>query len=525
PGRGHPVLRAGLTIVAVVGAVLTARAVGTAETWFDLDFLLLVAAAPLVFAVAWISAQLMGLAASPLRRLGPTARLAATPLVVRRGHLGPIAAAVGLVVTLAVLEGVVGASFGAREAGRDRADVVLGETGTSDDQLIVSTSNLPADETRRVAAEAATGKQVRLAVIDQLGEGGTETRPDIRAESPPRSRIPARLTELDVSFVADDFVAVPPGVSVAVDAGSSWVGVATAADLSALGLADLGPALERGEAVVLNPDVAGTTTIALEGPDGAEIGRLPAARSGADEHGLLLPAVVVSPAVADGLGQARYGGRAVVVPTDPESRRAGSDTVEVAFAIHDHARKELPDVAGTESEGVAASARYVESQEPPARGDEEVVRDAGGPLNALSFMSGTASEGRSRGFALAVAALLVCVAGTILVLGGSRAEDAVLEAQGAEPRTRVVVAAVQAGAVALTASVLGGLAGIGLPVLAMTSYNDRDRVDGLPDIPVVIPVSVAVLLVVLPVAAAVIAAVVVRSRPLAPAADLALLDA
>ncbi|HEV7722661.1 MAG TPA: hypothetical protein VGO60_15320 [Iamia sp.] len=524
-GRGHPILRLVATVACVAGAVTTALIVGQAESWFDLQWVLFLAAGPLTVAVAWISAQLMGLAAGPLRRLGPIARLAATPLVVRRAHLGPIAAAVGLVVTLAAMEGVVGASFGAREAGRDRRDVVLGTAGTTADQSIVVTSNLDADETRTAVAEAATGRDVRVAVIDQLGEGGTETQPDVRANAPPPSGVPRALPEADGGALGDGLRALRPGVSVAADEGPTWVGVATAADLTALGHPDLTPALDRGLAVILNRGVAEAPTIELVGSDGARIARLPAVRAPDHAPAVLFPAVVVSPAVAADLGVVRHGARVVVVPTDPEGDESRSDAVEVTDEVDGQAREAPVETEGTGVEVVAAFTRYFESQTGPTGGDEELVREPGGPYNAVPFLSGTAGEGSSRGWALGVAALLVGVAGTVLVLGGSRAEDAVLEAQGAAPRTRVVVAAVQAGAVALTGSVLGGLAGIGLPALAMTAYNDGVRVDGLPDIPVVVPASVPILLVVLPVAAAVIAAAVVRLRPIAPAVDLALLDA
>jgi hypothetical protein len=78
--------------------------------------------------------------------------------------------------------------------------------------------------------------------------------------------------------------------------------------------------------------------------------------------------------------------------------------------------------------------------------------------------------------------------------------------------------------VALTGSLLGGLAGTVLPIVAMTTYNDKGPADGLPPIPIVVPGSLVILLLALPVAAAVVAALVVRARPVAPVADLALLD-
>lgn len=527
-GPGHPVLRTLATVGAVGGAIATALVVGRAESWFDLQWFLLAAAAPLTVAVAWISAQLMGLAAGPLRHLGPIARLAATPLVVRRGHLGPIAAAVGLVATLAAMEGVVGASFGAREDGRARGNVVLGVAGTSPDQHIVVTSNLDAEEARSAAAEAATGREVQVAVIDQLGDGGTETRPDIPPGPVPESRVPDPLPRYDLLSLFEGFLAVPPGVRVTGTSGPSWVGVVTPADLPALGLADAAPALERGEAVVVDPGVDARTTIEVAGPYPHQVRTLPVFRPATTgAPGLLLPAVVVSPAVAEQLGGTRHAARVVVVPASPDPDPAVATHPSAAAAdVEDRAREAVLDGAGTVAHGRGSIIRYFETQETPtARGDDELVRETSGPLNAVPILSGTAAEGRRRGWALGVAALLVAVAGAVLVLGGSRAEDAVLEAQGAEPRTRVLVAAVQAGAVALTGSVLGGIAGIGLPALAMASYNDGERLDRLSDIPIVVPASVPVLLVALPLAAAAVAALVVGFRPPTSAADVALLDA
>lgn len=103
------------------------------------------------------------------------------------------------------------------------------------------------------------------------------------------------------------------------------------------------------------------------------------------------------------------------------------------------------------------------------------------------------------------------MAGVVLALGATRAEDAVLWVQGAPEGTRASLGAIQALVLSGAASVLAAIVGIGLPALAFSVY-DRSARGGLPPIPLVVPWEVPVGLVALPLASALLAAAVVATR-------------
>ncbi len=494
---GRRPLAAGVLTLGAVGlAVAIAASVGRVDTWWDLSFALLFAAAPLVLAVAWVGGIVIGVAAEGLRRTGPVGRLAAVPLQARRAHLGPIAAVVALVAALAAAEAVVGASFGAREERRVDVDRVLGLAGSSAEQAIVVTTTLTPDEARATATSAAAGLPVLVGVVGRLGTGGTQVEASAQAET--RADEPQTGLGLDLQR--------PPTVHVDAPVGPTWVGVATAGDLAALGLAAQAEALEQGRAIVLNPEAVDGATVEVVTGSGSHT--LPAVPAGWDVPAHLLPAVVVGPDLAADLGEDVRGGRVVVAPASADADHRA--TREVADAVHDRATATTS--LDADLDAVDGFVEHLEAQSPVVSGDEALVLERGGPLNAVPYLASTAEQGADRAQGLLLAALVVAVAGTALVLSRFRSEDAVLEVQGASTSLRAAISAAQAATVSVAATVVGAAAGIGLPVLAMWVYGARDRGDDLPDVPVVVPGSIIVLLVALPVVAGAAAALVVAAR-------------
>ncbi|HEX7135577.1 MAG TPA: FtsX-like permease family protein [Iamia sp.] len=495
-GRARMSVRLAVSVVAAAVTVGAAVVLSQAETFFDLALLLLALAVPLTLAVGWLGSTAVSLVAGAVVRVSPTARLAATPLARRRRQLGPVAAVVAVVVTLAAAEGVVGASFEERES-RRQAPAVLGRAGTHPDQAIALTTGLdPADE-RWLVAEAAGTTPVRVAVIDRVGRGSTEASP---ASEPD----PVPYVELGA------IGGVPPSVRVPVEAGPSWVGVVAPDALGPLGLDAHADALARGDALVLNPQVVvADDRVDVTGAQGDPL-MLPAVVV-SERVGLLLPAVLVSEARGDELGGVRNGARAVVVPGPGAS---ADDAVGVA----DRVRSRLADVSasmrrvvddlGTESSFVAA----LEHQRAVAGGDDHVTVPDIAPLDEVPLLARTTDQGQQRAVTLGALAVLVALAGTLLVVGGARAEDAVLLVQGAPDRHRITTAVVQTATVAVAGSALGAAVGLGLPALAFGLYNGRARDPRTLDIPYVLPPAVVGLLVGLPVAAALLAAAVAATR-------------
>jgi hypothetical protein len=496
-GRARPRVRLAVTIVAAAVTLGAAVLMSRAESFFDLGAVLLLSAAPLTLAVGWLGTAAVAAVAALVARLGPTARLATAPLGRRRHQLGPIAAVVAVVVTLAAAEGVVGASFEEREAARGPA-AVLGRAGTDDGQAIVITTGLdPADE-RSLVAEEAAGAPVQVAVIDRVGGGGTEAVPTgtWASDSP----------VLDFGSIGE----APPEVAVPVGSGPSWVGVVAADALAPLGLDAHAEALARGDALVLNPDVVAPGGRVEVAGAGAGPLTIPVVRA-SERAGLLLPAVLVSEARAEELGAFRNGARVAVVadPTAPP---------DTAAAIAAGVRDRLADPADQETAPVSALdslsdfGAILEQALPVAGGDDLVREPDIAPLDEVPALARTAEQGQGRAVTFGALAVLVALAGTLLVVGGARSDDAVLLVQGAPDRHRVTTAVVQTATVALAGTLLGAVVGLGVPALAIRLYNGRSRDARTLDIPFVVPPALVVVLLALPVVAAVLAAAVVAGR-------------
>jgi hypothetical protein len=97
----------------------------------------------------------------------------------------------------------------------------------------------------------------------------------------------------------------------------------------------------------------------------------------------------------------------------------------------------------------------------------------------------------------------------VLALGATRADDAVLELQGARAGLRAAIGAVQAGVITGTAAVLAATVGVALPALAFTVFAGHSS---QPEIPLVVPAAVPVLLIGLPVVAAALSALLLTGR-------------
>lgn len=501
-GRARLGVRVAVTVVAVAVTVGAAVAMSGAETFFDLGFLLLLLAVPLTVAVGWLGTVGVAAVAALVARLGPTARLATAPLGRRRRQLGPIAAVVTVVVTLAAAEGVVGASFEEREAARAPA-AVLGVAGTRDDQTIAVTTGLDPADQRALVAESVGPLPVLVATIDRVGAGGTDVE---------REPAPEGVVVLDLNAAAR----LPPEVTVPVADGPSWVGVVAPEALGPLGLDAHAEALARGDALALNPRLlADGDRVEVAGGEAGPL-TVPVVRV-SERTGLLLPAVLVSEARAAELGGVRSGARVIAVP-GPGA--APGDAATVAERVHDA----LDDdgAIARAAEGLDGTARFtsaVERRHTPSGGDEELRRAGIAPLDQVPMFSRTADDGQRRAVTFAALAVLVALAGTLLVLGGGRSDDAVLLVQGASDRHRLTTGVVQTTTVALAGTALGALVGLGVPALAFGLYNGRERDARTLDIPYVVPPGLVVLLVALPVVTALLAGAVVamRARPSARA--------
>jgi len=504
---------AALTVVSILTLAGIAASLGGSTTFFDLGLGLVVCTVPLVAALAYLGSTTVAGLAALTSRTGPTARLAGATIAARRRQLGALAAAVGVLAAAAGAEGVVGASFGERERRRlDAPPVYVGRAGTDPGQVIVVTSWAEPDQAATAVATArADHPTVPVVAIDRLGRGGTQTVPNRAASQ----------GFLDFSPLVDP----APTVQVSGERTPNWVGVASAEDLRALGLDDAADAIAAGQVAVLNDTVgvvAGHVTVRThiandltddQAGRGEDV-RLPAVRIDLDEPALLLPGAVMGPEVAAGLDEDLTPARIVV-----GGHGSSADDPEVVAAFQQVHRDTRPTLAPEtdlavdfDGDGYWDRGR-VELEVTPTAGSYAYERHRGSRQNDVPILSDTAAEGRERLIGLAGLAVLVTLAATALTLARSRGEDALLEVQGAPAAFRVRTAAVQAAVVAAAGSVLGLVAGIGIPVIAMAVYNGRNHEWPLLDVPIVVPPLVIAVMVALPVVAAALAAVIVWARP------------
>jgi hypothetical protein len=427
---------------------------------------------------------------------------------------------IAFVAALAVSEAVVGASFGAREADRERdIPTVRASAGSSSEQAIVVVPPVDAAALRSIAAEHVDGTGAAAVVVEQLG-----------FEAP---RVPGvgpvglvDLGGLDARvFVAPQFDPGSQRGDLDDATATGWLGIVAPEDLAALGWASSGPDLDAGQVVLtsgVEPVPGGTATVVAYGT----IQDMPAVAADGPTGGALLPAAIVSAATADGITPVRTTARVVVVPAPGAADPADpAELLEIARSIAAEASG-LPVV---EPQGLTTEQRdlfRIQHQIGTAlgsvhAGDEEIVVRESGPLNDVPSLARTAEEGRGLLLAQAALALVMTVAGVLLALGATRSDDVVLEVQGAPTGLRSSVSAIQAAVIAGSAAVFAALAGIGVPAAAFSIYNDREH--DLPDIPLVVPGLVWAVLLALPVlAAAASAAIPAARRPAGPDRLLAL---
>ena len=505
--------RAGGVVTTIAAAAATlgmAWVAGQARSWVDLFLIITLGALPLAVAVARLGLAAVAVAGAAGSHLGPTLRLAAGPLQHRPRALAPVVIVLAIVTALAALDATIGASFGEREERKERAEAARPEVrataGTSPDQAIGVVTASDREIVRSVAEDVAQREALSVVVIERLGSGGTEV---------PTSDPDAGTYDIGGIFSVSPTVKLAqtgPG-----QVGPTWIGVIAAADMDGLGLGSLAPNLERGEVVVLN----GTITDGGQRPElsfaysePGEGGALPqrSVTADLDEVPALLPGALVSPEVAAATGFRIGAGRVVVAPA---TGRPGEPDRLVAAA------REVVGVADTRTGptdtnlgsdgGVTQLLAVAEAGRPVSLGDERVELDRPGPLNDVPVLSNTRSDARAQILQLGILAVLASLAGVMLLVGSTRSEDGVLLLQGAPPRLRSVLVAIQAGLMAGSASVLAAAVGIGLPAISFAAYGSGRG--ELPPIPLVVPWEVTVGLVALPLLAATVAMAFVAMRP------------
>lgn len=500
--------RAGGVVTTILAAAATlgmAWVAGQARSWIDLFLIITLGALPLAVAVARLGLAAVEVAGAAGSHLGPTLRLAAGPLQHRPRALAPVVIVLAIVTALAALDATIGASFGEREERAEAArPEVRATAGTSPDQAIGVVTASDREIVRSVAEDVAQREALSVVVIERLGSGGTEVPTSDPAEA----------------FDIGRFFSVSPTVQLAQtgpgQVGPTWIGVIAAADMDGLGLGSLAPNLERGEVVVLNGTITDggqrpELSFAYSEPGG---GALPqrSVTADLDEVPALLPGALVSPEVAAATGFRIGAGRVVVAPApgrpgEPDRLVAAArEVVGVADTLTGPTDTNL----GSDG-GVTQVLAVAEADRPVSLGDERVELDRPGPLNDVPLLSNTRSDARAQILQLGILAVLASLAGVMLLVGSTRSEDGVLLLQGAPPRLRSVLAAIQAGLMAGSASVLAAAVGIGLPAISFAAYGSGRG--ELPPIPLVVPWEVTVGLVALPLLAATVAMAFVAMRP------------
>ena len=490
PRRAHrvPSLVAGLglALAVVVGTTVMA---GSVEDWFSLALTLLVFGPAVAVSVAVLGSAVLDGVGWASTRVGPWARIALTPLTTRSRSLGPVVGILAVTTSLAAVNATVGASFGQREDDRERTlPTVTAPAGTASDQAIGTVGPVDPEALRRAAGEVAAATGTRAVVVERLGVGATAT--DHGPGGDPLSLF------LPTVYLGSDPDADAP----------IWLGVVEPPDLAPLGLAGAAQDLAAGRVVILDPALAtpaGTVTVSRAGGAPAT---LPAAPATGPTGGAELPGGLVSRATAESLGGPIVTARVVVVPAP--GRSVGAETVRAAaYDVVARARGLPPlepaGLSAAEQTVVDLHAALASARDVVHLGSDRVVLASSGPLNDVPVLAGTREEGRARLVALGALALLMTLAGVGLALGASRAEDAMLDVQGAPRVLRSTIGAIQAAVLAGSSSLLAAAVGVGLPALAFRVYNGHAD---LPDVPLVVPAEVAALLVLLPVVAAAVTA-------------------
>lgn len=506
-------VRRGLgVILASAAMILAVVGISSSQTWFDLSITLTFLLPVLVVGVVVIGVHALAVTTGLFARTGARPRLALAPLLARRRLLAPMLGLVVLMMTVAVTESVVGASFGAREANRPKTlPTVSLPAGNTPEQAIVPVPPVDPDTLRKVASGQLSGTEASAVVIEQVGTG----RPPVGNLSSSYDRIAAGDPTDQSQMLEHLSVWLAPvqnrsGNAADVGHGARWIGIVAPDDLDLLGWGAAAKPLSDGELVLTSQVAAGTypRTAVVVGDQIVQRGAVAIDGLGG---GTALPGGLVSAATAGGLSPIRTTARVVVVPTPgARARPTTTELVELGKRIQTATAK-LPratpeGLTRSQQSDLDTYAAFVDTpfvDNSVRAGSDQIEVFKSGPLNKLPYFASTADQGRRALLGLVGLPILITLAAVFLALGAGRRDDVILEIQGAPDRLRSSVAAIQAGVITTSATVLAALLGTVVPAACFALYN---RGAELPGIPLVVPWFVWAMLIGVPVSTTLLAA-------------------
>lgn len=498
-------------VLAFVALGFATVVVGGSRDWTDLGFALFFMIPVLVISVAILAVHVHGVVAERGGRLGPRFRLALAPLVLRRRVLAPLLALVTLAMAVAVTEGVVGASFGQREADRARTlPTITAVAGNDPRQVIVPVPPVDPGTLRKVANAQLVGSGASAVVIEEVGVGNAQvgSMPS-NGSSGDFLRFVWTSENIDPVGLESRPSSTPKGKPVFTR--SRWLGIVAPADLDLLSWGEATHPLAAGKLVVVDPSRSaadGTVAVTV----GTRTRPMPTEIVDGMRGGYALPAALVSADTAARLSPFRTTARVVVVPTPgAQPQPTIPELVAIGRKIQTAAaRLPVARPTGLNADQQSTLERFA-GLIGPSLGDDSVIPGArhltvweSGPLNDVPILAGTAGRARRSMQPLIILSVFVTLAVVFLALGATRRDDEVLAVQGAPGGFRSAVAAIQAGMVTTSAATLAAAAGIGIPAACFALYN---RNADLPPIPLVVPGVVWVVLVAVPLGTVALAAV------------------
>jgi len=505
--RSHRVLRTALALSLIVGATVL---IGSSDSWIALLVTLVVGGPAAAMGIALLSTLALDGAVATSRRASLGAHLAVSGLARNRRVVAPLVATLAVAAAALTINGVVAASFGEREARRlHPLSGFAVEAGTGPGQSVAQAFLPDPADAATARREAGHDRDVVIVGIDEVLDAVPPTGQ--RSDEVDQRVLLALVGHRSLLSSNDGnaTVEVPGGV------GPVWVGVATPADLTRLGLPEAAVQLAAGRAVIFNglvPD----GPVDLLGATGPV--RLEGRRAQTGHVATSFPAVVVTPAVGRRLGPATRLRTVVAVaaprhhPTQAQLDRAAGTVADAGF----------DSASAVELTGRSSPlADLTEQRRTPSPGDERISLADDGALNAVPVFGHTRRDATRSLLPMALLTMLLTAVVVAFLLGSSRGEAEVLELQGASGWLRSRVAAMQAVLLVGSASVLGLVLGSGMVLGAIARYNGANRSLTTIDIPVVVPWIVPATLLVLPLASALLSSLVVTLRPPSTPSDLA----
>ncbi len=489
----------GIAVAVAFLAIVTATVLlGLSQTWSDLAVAATFLLPGLLIAISVVGMSVVAFAADRLGQHAPRLRLAVAPLMNRRRALASMSGLVVLVMTIAVSNAVVGASFGKREAQREvTLPTVTRPAGNAANQVIVTVPPVNAQRLRHVVASTLTSSGATGVVIEQVGLGASNTNEFVAAlaRTKPRDRLSIEL---------EPRLPQRNGQS-SVRTRSSWLGVVAPGDLELLHWGSANSALNNNEVVLVSgrkaDQDAATGIVTAHG-----VVRLPAQVVDGPRGGIALPGALVSSSTAKTLSPVVTGARVVITPSSNtvsigELLSAGRRVQQAASNLPTTAPTGLSEAERNHFNLAAVTALHAEDG--VVAGSKQVVLWESGSLNEVAYFSHTATQARRAIPGLATLSVLLTLVTVLLGLGATRGDDAILVEQGAPARLRTRFAACQASLVSMTAGVCAAVLGIGIPLGAFALFNARTS---LPPIPLVIPGVVWIVIVIVPAVTVLLAA-------------------